>query len=78
MRVTLRFFASLRNFLPKSGAEGYPAEIPDGSTVSDVIARYGIPPEKPKIILVNGRHAGAGTVLSDGDSLSLFPPVAGG
>ena len=32
----------------------------------------------PKIIIVNGLQKGADEFLKDGDTLSVFPPVAGG
>jgi len=77
MRVELRFYAGLRDYLPDDDG---PAEIdlPDGARVRDVIERFGIPRDKPRILLVNGRHAALDTVLRDGDLLVLFPPVAGG
>jgi molybdopterin converting factor small subunit len=77
MIVQLKFFAGLRGYLP-SGESPFPAEIADGATVADVFHAFGVPPGKPRIILVNGRHAGADRVLADGDLLAVFPPVAGG
>ena len=77
MVLELRFFAGLRDYLPK-GPTPHTAELPDGSTVGDVLKAFQVPPDKPRILLVNGRHADAGQVLHNGDVLSVFPPVAGG
>lgn len=77
MLVNLKFFAGLRNHLPPEPFP-YTAEFPEGSTVADVLERYGVPPDKPRILLINGVHSEVGSVLKDGDTLSLFPPVAGG
>lgn len=77
MVVNLKFFAGLRSFLPAEPFP-YPDEFPDGSTVADVLARYAIPPDKPRILLLNGVHCGLEAKLKDGDTLGLFPPVAGG
>ncbi|MHB8764101.1 MAG: MoaD/ThiS family protein [Deferrisomatales bacterium] len=77
MVVKLKFFAGLRDFLPK-GPSPCPAEFPAGTTVGGVLGSFGIPEDKPKILLVNGRHAELGRVLEDGDELAVFPPVAGG
>ncbi|MEW6486444.1 MAG: MoaD/ThiS family protein [Thermodesulfobacteriota bacterium] len=77
MVVHLKFFAGLRDFLPPEPVP-YPAEIPGGATVGEILARYRVPLEKPKILLVNGRHATLEQPLADGDTLSVFPPVAGG
>jgi len=38
----------------------------------------GIPPETERVILINGRHAKGDTRLSEGDSLTYFPPMTGG
>ena len=77
MRVELRFFAGLREVLPP-GEAPHLAELPDGTTVRRVLETYGVPEEKPKILLVNGRHAAPEQELREGDVLSVFPPVAGG
>ncbi len=77
MTVSIKFFAGLRDYLPKD-QNPYVAEVPPGSTVVDVLRQFGVPEEKPKILLVNGRHASLGTELREGDLLSAFPPVAGG
>ncbi len=77
MVVNLKFFAGLRQHLPPEPVP-YPAQVPDGATVADILALYQVPPEKPKILLVNGRHADPAHALRDGDTLSVFPPVAGG
>ena len=77
MIIRIKFFAGLREFLPP-GESPHIAEFEDGATVADLFRTFGVPPEKPRIILVNGRHAGLARVLADGDLLAVFPPVAGG
>jgi molybdopterin converting factor small subunit len=77
MVVRLKFFAGLRDHLPP-GERPYPAEVPEGATVRQVLEAFRVPPEKPKILLVNGRHADLEQPLQEGDLLSVFPPVAGG
>ena len=77
MVVKLKFFAGLREHLPPEPSP-YPVEFPEGATVGDVLQRYDIPTDKPKILLVNGRHAEVDQELGNEDVLSVFPPVAGG
>jgi len=77
MIIHLKFFAGLRDAIPDRQSP-YAAEFPDGVTVQDVLDRFAVPRDKPKILLVNGRHAELSHVLTDGDTLSVFPPVAGG
>ncbi|MBI5015394.1 MAG: MoaD/ThiS family protein [Deltaproteobacteria bacterium] len=77
MTIELRFFAGLRQFLP-GGTNPAVGEFAEGATVADVLRTYRVPEDKPRILLVNGRHALLDQVLRDGDVLSAFPPVAGG
>ena len=53
-------------------------QFPDGITVIDVMQKYGLTDKQVLLILINGRHADYNTVLSDGDTVALFPPIGGG
>ena len=77
MTVKLKFFAGLREYLPE-GSNPYPAELPDEATVGDALRTFGVPEDKPRILLVNGRHSDLAQTLQEGDELSVFPPIAGG
>ena len=61
-----------------SGGWTYKIELEDGRNVSDLLGRLGIPPSKVAIILVDGRHAQQDQPLQDGETVSLFPAIAGG
>ncbi|MGH7303220.1 MAG: MoaD/ThiS family protein [Candidatus Rokuibacteriota bacterium] len=79
MRVEVRLFATLAQFLPSDGRDGATLlEIPDGSTVTEVTRRLGIPPDLARVVLVNGRDAGAEAPLTARDVVTIFPPLAGG
>lgn len=79
MKIQARLFATFVAYLPLEGdGQNVTLEVPDGSTVHEVVRRLGIPDEMPWIALVNGQDADPGLSLADGDSLSLFPPLAGG
>jgi sulfur-carrier protein len=83
MKVSLRFFASLREALGPSGQ----IELPEGSRVADardaLIAR-GAPFESSLArqralrAAVNQALADEDAVLAEGDELAFFPPVTGG
>ncbi len=80
MRVELRLFASLRRYLPADGG-GTKAmlDVPDGTRLVDVFERLSIPPQLAQLVMVNGVHEpNRDRPLSDGDAISIFPPVAGG
>ena len=79
MRVEVRLFATLAAFLPPDGRDGAAQiEIPEGSTVTDVTRRLGIPPDLARVVLVNGRDVGSEAPLNSRDVVTIFPPLAGG
>jgi molybdopterin converting factor small subunit len=79
VRVEVRLFATLERYLPPGSANGLAIlDVPDGSTAADVARHLGIPAGFERVLLVNGREAGAEHPLSPGDVLDLYPPLAGG
>ena len=79
MQITLKLFATLKRYLP-DGSQGSVCalSIDTDSTVQDILEMLCIPGDIPKIILINGLKKESHDVLSDGDTLSVFPPIAGG
>ncbi|NLY86694.1 MAG: MoaD/ThiS family protein [Tissierellia bacterium] len=74
MSVEVRLFATFR----EGRQNKYFLELDDGTTVLDVLNLLNINPEEASIILINGKNVDVTKVLSNGDVLSLFPPVGGG
>ncbi len=83
MRITVKLFATLSRYLPP-GTERNVAEIevPEAATVAEVIERLGLPEEEVHMTLLDGRFVApqdrARTPLASGQSLAIWPPVAGG
>jgi len=79
MKLKVQLYALLAKYLPPN-AESKTAimEFPEGVSVKEVLMELKIPEAMPKILLVNGRHAELDRVLAEGDTLSIFPPIAGG
>ena len=77
MKIAFRLFANLRSFSPSTDGCGE-LDLAEGSTVRTVSDVLGIPPETERVILLNGHHAKEDTRLSEGDSLTFFPPMTGG
>ena len=88
MKVKVKAFFTLRE---KLGWKEKTVELPEGSTVKDLIELFPIIKHEIKrykakgynmIIMVNGRHIeflnGLDTMLRDGDEVAFFPPAAGG
>jgi molybdopterin converting factor small subunit len=79
MKVQAELYATLSKYLPR-GAEGrkVTVELPEGATVGDLLKHLGIPDGMAALLLVNGTHQPPETVLKDGETLAMFPPLAGG
>jgi sulfur carrier protein ThiS len=73
--IEIKLFASLDRYRPASGDR---CEIPEGTTVRQLIDRLGIPEAKARLVFVDGRKADWETVLQNGQRLGVFPPVGGG
>ncbi|MFN3629492.1 MAG: MoaD/ThiS family protein [Casimicrobiaceae bacterium] len=84
MKITLKLFASLTDFLPpEARRENQVAlDYTDAPSVSEVIERFALPPKSVHLVLVNGAfiapEARATHRLADGDVLAIWPPIAGG
>ena len=74
MEVNVKLFATLREGRFKAEK----TELQENCRVIDVVKKYDLPPEEVAICLVNGRDVDNDHVLTDGDTLSIFPPVGGG
>ena len=79
MNVDIALFANLSDFQPDGagGRSPRPFELDPGTRICDVIDSLGLP-DDPRIVFVNGKHSPEDAVLSEGDRLAIFPPVAGG
>lgn len=83
MRITLKLFASLGQFLP-SGARANAAEVvvPDGATAHTVFDHFSVPRDKLHLVMLNGVYLDARArdeqIVKPGDALAAWPPVAGG
>lgn len=83
MSIAVRtlFFAAYRDLV---GAAQLPVELPEGSTVGDLVANLrerghpfsSLPPEPA--IAVNRAYARQDAPLGGGDEVAFIPPVAGG
>ena len=81
MRVRVLYFGVLKELV---GVEGELVEVPEGSTVGELLrlsaARTSKQSEvwKALAVAVNREYVAAGTVLREDDEVALLPPVSGG
>jgi sulfur carrier protein ThiS len=84
MRVTFKLFATLQDYLPADArsTNTLQLEIAEGTSVQELIERFGLPRQSCKLVLVDGiyvPHAErANSVLRDGAAVAIWPPIAGG
>ncbi|MFM8555340.1 MAG: MoaD/ThiS family protein [Betaproteobacteria bacterium] len=88
MRITFKLFAMLADHLPAqvdgNTREGNAVsfEVPEGTTVQQLVDRFALPAKLVHLVLIDGRYvepaARATRVLTDGETLAIWPPIAGG
>jgi len=84
VKITFKLFAMLTDYLPAQARAGnvLALDVQAGATVDQVIEQFGLPRKLVHLVLVNGLYvapqARAGHVLKDGDTLAIWPPIAGG
>ena len=83
MEITVKLYASLSQYLPED-ADKHAAKISISSseTALSVLSKFNVPEESAHLILLNGIYMNVEErqqcKLSEGDTLSVWPPVAGG
>lgn len=84
MKVTLKLYASLTAYLPPEARSSnfVLLEVADGTTITQLVEPYNLPPKSVHLVLVNGSFVPPeqrGTrPLTEGDVLAIWPPIAGG
>ena len=79
MQVQVKLFATLTRYSP-GGQSGIPfaAEMPDGSSISDLMDYLKLPENEVKLSFVNGRMQPISYKLENNDNVGIFPPIGGG
>lgn len=79
MTVRVKLHAILRKFLPADASDNTAVlELAAGATVSDAIARLGIPPKHARMLVSGDDYLTPDSPLREGQEVSVFPPLAGG
>ena len=78
MRISVELIAVRSSLVGNGGA----LDVEDGSTVAQVLERLALPGGQSYMTIVNGTSIGpdarAGAALSEGDAVTVFPPIKGG
>jgi len=88
VKITFKLFAMLADHLPDQvdGARRdgnlIVLQVPEGTTVQQMIERFKLPEKLVHLVLVDGRYIEpahrATRVLREGEALAIWPPIAGG
>jgi sulfur-carrier protein len=74
MKITVKLFATLREGREKIQT----FDLSSCTTPKDFLNLLGISIQEVAILLINGRDGEFDRILSENDTLSIFPPVGGG
>jgi molybdopterin synthase sulfur carrier subunit len=83
VKLTFKLYASLAALLPdEANDHAIVVDIAAESSIFDVIDRFRVPRKSAHLVLVNGVFVAPEErdkpLLRDGDTLAVWPPVAGG
>ena len=84
MQITFKLYAGLTEYLPadKRTSNQMPLEVAPEATIADIVAPFRLPMKLVHLVLVNGVFVPpderAARTLHDGDTLAIWPPIAGG
>lgn len=84
MQITFKLYANLQDYLPPEALKtnSLRLDLPDDTTVLQVIERFNLPLKSCHLVLINGVYLApeqrAQRVLADGEVLAIWPPIAGG
>jgi molybdopterin converting factor small subunit len=78
MLVKVKLFSFLNKYAPGGTGEAFDLELPERSTIADLITRLEIRPNEVSIAYVNGEARATLYRLRPGDEVGFFPPVGGG
>jgi molybdopterin converting factor small subunit len=78
MDVHVRLFSRFREHLPREARGQATIELPDGTTVEQLIAHLGIARRVRLVVVNDEREPDRNRALRDGDCVKIFPVVVGG
>jgi sulfur-carrier protein len=77
MKVQVELQAYLDQYSPNGQSE-VEVDVPEGARVADILQKLTIPEDMAQVIIVGNVNAGTDHPLSEGDRVTLIPPLAGG
>jgi sulfur carrier protein ThiS len=84
MRVTFKLFAMLQDYLPLEARQNnaLALDVEEGTTIQQLIERFSLPQKSCHLVLIDGNFVPPAErerrALRDGETLAIWPPIAGG
>ncbi|MEM7256746.1 MAG: MoaD/ThiS family protein [Pseudomonadota bacterium] len=84
MKITFKLYATLQDKLPSNAVNNaVEVDVNDEVTLFELIDQFGVPRESAHLVLINGAYFGEDQrsepgLLTEGDVVAIWPPVAGG
>lgn len=84
MKVRFKLYATLQDLLPAEAVDNaVELEVDERASLYELIDRFRVPREKAHLVLINGSYVDPNErdkpgILSEGDVVAVWPPVAGG
>ena len=77
--IEVAVYAILRRYVAGRGDGGaFWLDVPEGTTIDDLLDVLGIPATETKQAFVNSLRQDGQYVLHDQERVAIFPPIAGG
>ena len=84
MQITFKLYASLTQYLPAEARSGNQVtlDVAPDATIERIIEPFNLPMKLVHLVLINGvfvpPEQRATRTLVEGDTLAIWPPIAGG
>ena len=83
MQITLKLYATLGKYLPEGSKKNrINIDVSEDATAYNIIAQCNVPREMAHLVLLNGIYLQPEerdmSKFKEGDTLAIWPPVAGG
>lgn len=84
MRITFKLYAGLTDYLPieRRRENLMPLDVAEDATIATIIEPFNLPMKMVHLVLIDGVYvppeARATRPLAEGETLAIWPPIAGG
>ena len=84
MYITFKLYANLQDYLPPEALKtnSMALKLEEGTTIRQVIDRFALPEKSCHLVLVDGTYVAPehrmARALLEGETLAIWPPIAGG